>query len=184
METVLLQLFNLTGEVMPTAWSRSHSEPFKAGDTQQPGNYRGITLVRSAARCSRTSCGSAWKRRWPCTKRRPRSDRSSCADQQFVLARIGQEAGKAGKTLYTFFDPRKAYDTVWRDGLFYKLLKKGRRQAGMSPAGYVRKDEFTSASERSAVGCLPLAKELDKGTPSTLLFDIYIDDPLSARMRH
>jgi hypothetical protein len=53
-----------------------------------------------------------------------------------------------------------------------------------SPAGYVRKDEFTSASERSAVGCLPLAKELDKGTPSTLLFDIYIDDLLSARMRH
>jgi hypothetical protein len=47
METVLLQLFNWlwTGEVMPTAWSRSHSEPFKAGDTQQPGNYRGITLV-------------------------------------------------------------------------------------------------------------------------------------------
>jgi hypothetical protein len=27
--------------------------------------------------------------------------------------------------LYTFFDLRKAYDTVWRDGLFYKLLKKG-----------------------------------------------------------
>jgi hypothetical protein len=47
---------------------------------------------------------------------------------------------------------------MWRDGLFYKLLKKG---VDGKPAGY-RKDEFTSASERSAVGC-PLAKELDKG---------------------
>jgi hypothetical protein len=29
-----------------------------------------------------------------------------------------QEAGKANKTVYAFFlDVRKAYDTVWRDGL-------------------------------------------------------------------
>jgi hypothetical protein len=34
------------------------------------------------------------------------------------------EAGKANKTVYAFFlDVRKAYDTVWRDGLSAKLLE-------------------------------------------------------------
>jgi hypothetical protein len=66
-----------------------------------------------------------------------------CADQQFVLARIGQEV-RLERRCTRSLDLRKAYDTVWRDGLFYKLLKKGRRQALASPAGYVRKDEFTS----------------------------------------
>jgi hypothetical protein len=43
----------------------------------------------------------------------------------FVLTRILQEAGKANKTVYAFFlDVRKAYDTVWRDGLSAKLLRK------------------------------------------------------------
>jgi hypothetical protein len=37
-----------------------------------------------------------------------------------------QEAGKANKTVYAFFlDVRKAYDTVWRDGLSAKLLEEG-----------------------------------------------------------
>jgi hypothetical protein len=50
----------------------------------------------------------------------------SCTDNLFVLTRILQEAGKANKTVYAFFlDVRKAYDTVWRDGLSAKLLEKG-----------------------------------------------------------
>jgi hypothetical protein len=55
--------------------------------------------------------------------------------------------------------------------------ERGRRQALASPAGYVRKDEFTSASERSAVGCLPLAGG-GQGDPFDAAFDIYIDDLL------
>jgi hypothetical protein len=47
-----------------------------------------------------------------------------CADQQFVLARIGQEV-RLERRCTRSLDLRKAYDTVWRDGLFYKLLKKG-----------------------------------------------------------
>jgi hypothetical protein len=44
----------------------------------------------------------------------------------------------------------------------------------MSP-GICSKDEFTSASERSAVGCLPFGQGLDRGPPDAC-FDIYIDD--------
>jgi hypothetical protein len=48
----------------------------------------------------------------------------SCTDNLFVLTHP-QEAGKANKTVYAFFlDVRKAYDTVWRDGLSAKLLER------------------------------------------------------------
>jgi hypothetical protein len=57
----------------------------------------------------------------------------SCTDNLFVLTRILQEAGKANKTVYAFFlDVRKAYDTVWRDGLSAKLLEKGVESYGGS----------------------------------------------------
>jgi hypothetical protein len=48
----------------------------------------------------------------------------SCTDNLFVLTRILKEAG-TNKTVYAFFlDVRKAYDTVWRDGLSAKLLER------------------------------------------------------------
>jgi hypothetical protein len=45
-----------------------------------------------------------------------------------------------------------------------------------SPAGYVRKDEFTSAVNDQLSDAFPL-EELDKG-PLDAAFDIYIDDLL------
>jgi hypothetical protein len=61
------------------------------------------------------------------------------------------------------------------DGLFYKLLKKGVD----GKLWRVLRDMFAKTSsrvsERSAVGCLPLAKELDG---DLFAFDIYIDDLL------
>jgi hypothetical protein len=108
METVLLQLFNWlwTGEVMPTAWSQGVIVNL-SGDTQQPGNYRGITLVSI---CRKMFTNILRKRLETTVLHEAQAafrSKRSCADQQFVLARIGQEAGKAGKTLYTFFGPAK-----------------------------------------------------------------------------
>jgi hypothetical protein len=79
METVLLQLFNWlwTGEVMPTAWSQGVIVNL-SGDTQQPGNYRGITLVSICRKMFTNILRKRLKRR-SCTKRRPRSDRSAHA---------------------------------------------------------------------------------------------------------
>jgi hypothetical protein len=64
----------------------------------------------------------AWKRRWLCKK--ARRVPIEALTNNLSWPGIGQEAGKAGKTLYTFFGPA-AYDTVWRDGLFYKLPQEG-----------------------------------------------------------
>jgi hypothetical protein len=73
METVLLQLFNwLWRSHAHSLVPGSHSEPFKAGDTQQPGNYRGITLV-SICRKMFTNILRKRLETTVCTKRRPRS---------------------------------------------------------------------------------------------------------------
>jgi hypothetical protein len=57
-----------------------------------------------------------------CTRLRRRSE-AKILHNLFVLTRI-LKGCKANKTVYAFFlDVRKAYDTVWRDGLSAKLLE-------------------------------------------------------------
>jgi hypothetical protein len=93
-----------------------------------------------------------------------------------VLTRILQEAGKANKTVYAFFlDVRKAYDL--RDGLSAKLLEKGvdgklwrvLRDLAIKSTSQVRVNGDLSEA-------FPLSGSRPRGPPSTLLFDIFIDD--------
>jgi hypothetical protein len=83
------------------------------------GNYRS-PWYQSAARCLQTCCASAWSPK--CTHEAQAAFRSKRSCEQ--ACSHPQEAGKANKTVYAFFlDVRKAYDTVWRDGLSAKLLE-------------------------------------------------------------
>jgi exonuclease III len=180
---VLLKLVNWVWELetLPTAWSQGVIvNLFKAGDAQLPGNYRGITLVsicrkmftnmlrkRLESQVQLHEAQAAFR-----TKR-------SCTDNLFVLTRILQEAGKANKSVYAFFlDVRKAYDTVWRDGLSAKLLDKGvdgklwrvLRDLSSKSTSQVRVNGELSEA-------FPLSVGVGQGDPlSTLLFDIFIDD--------
>jgi hypothetical protein len=119
---LLLKLVNWVWELetLPTAWSQGVNL-FKAGDTQLPGNYR-ITLVsicrmftnmlrkRMESQVHLHGSGGVQKQR-------------SCTDNLFVLTHL-LRGWQANKTVYAFFlDVRKAYDTVWRDGLSAKLLE-------------------------------------------------------------
>ena len=48
------------------------------------------------------------------------------ADHVFTIKTLIDKYQNAGKRLYMcFIDFKKAYDTIWREGLFYKLLKQG-----------------------------------------------------------
>ena len=50
----------------------------------------------------------------------------SCADQLFILTEVLAEHRQAGKKVVAcFIDVRKAYDRVWRDGLWKALWQKG-----------------------------------------------------------
>lgn len=106
---------------------------FKKGDRADPGNYRGITLLDVVgkfytmilntrlmswmeAHNSLHSCQAGFRRG------------RSCADHIFNLSEIIQSRIRQGLPTYIFFrDVKKAFDTVWRDGLFYKLWDMGIR---------------------------------------------------------
>ena len=49
-----------------------------------------------------------------------------CADQIFVLRSVAELRKKQGlKTVIAFLDVKKAYDTVWREGLWKKMRGYG-----------------------------------------------------------
>ena len=50
----------------------------------------------------------------------------SCIDNVYTLCELVQGRLREGKTTYAFFlDVQKAYDMVWRDGLWLKLWDMG-----------------------------------------------------------
>ena len=50
----------------------------------------------------------------------------SCADQVFVLRNVLEMRRKQGlDSVVAFLDVRKAYDTVWREGLWWKMRRYG-----------------------------------------------------------
>jgi hypothetical protein len=145
---------------------------FKAGDTQLPGNWDhpGINLpqdvykhVKRRVQVHLHEAQAAFR------------SKRSCTDNLFVLTRILQEAGN-NKTVYAFFlDVRKAYDTVWRDGLSAKLLEKVDGKLWR----VLRDLAIKSTSQVRVNGDLSEAFpewRRPRG-PHLLLFDIFIDDP-------
>ena len=100
---------------------------FKKGDKEDPGNYRGITLlsvvgkvfckilndrlVQYLDKSSKIHEGQAGFRAGRC-----------CIDNIFTLNELIQGRLKEGKKTFSFFlDIQKAYDSVWRNGLWLKL---------------------------------------------------------------
>ena len=134
MVQLLGQLFSVIWreEIVPPQWREGLIvNIFKKGDKEDPGNYRGITLLSVVGKvfCKVLNDrlvkyldngqvlheGQAGFR----VKR-------SCVDNIFTLNEIVQGRLKEDKRTYAFFlDIQKAYDTVWHDGLWYKLWNSG-----------------------------------------------------------
>ncbi|CAB1107530.1 unnamed protein product [Ectocarpus sp. CCAP 1310/34] len=121
---VLLYNWVWKNEYTPTRWREGVVVNLrKKGDKTDPGNYRGITLLNTVGNvfCKllndrivgvleqehSISEGQAGFRK-----------KRGCVDHAFMGGRIIQGRKRARKPTYCFFlDVKKAYDTVWRNGL-------------------------------------------------------------------
>ena len=134
MEQALWILFNriFATESIPSDWTRSLIFPiYKDGDRKDPNNYRGISLLsvvckmytsilsqRIASWCDKQHCISEEQAGF-------REDRST-VDQLFVLTEIIEDRReKKLETHCCFLDIKKAFPSVWRDGMWKRLLDIG-----------------------------------------------------------
>ncbi len=184
----LQKVFNniIMYEDLPRSWSIGYLVPiFKKGNSMDPDNYRGISVVSCLAKLfskilnnrllkflridNKLSCyqiGFTEKKR--------------TSDHIFVLKCILEEAKNKRQPVFgCFVDLKKAFDTVWRDGLFYKLLfhyKLSNKFVRLLQSMYsnlhgrVKIDQLQSSD-------IPLSIGLRQGCNlSPHLFNLYVDD--------
>lgn len=124
-------LFNLilSTEETPRQWSTGYIIPvYKAGCEQDKSNYRGISITS----CLGKLFGLIINNRLTdflndtnvlCKEQIGFQKGKRTSDHIFTLKCIIEEAKSKKKPVYgCFVDLKKAYDTVWRSGLYYKLL--------------------------------------------------------------
>ena len=134
MKESLLILFQKMwqGERIPRDWARGVIVPiFKDGEKNNVDNYRGITLLsvvgKLYTRILNTRLSNWFEKEKKIVEEQGgfRAKRST-SEQIFILREIIQARRKKRKRTYCcFLDIRKAYDTVFREGLWKRMIEKG-----------------------------------------------------------
>ena len=115
-------------EVIPKQWRQGLiASLFKKGDAEDPGNYRGITLLNMVGKLFCKILNTRLVIRLESEKALHEGqagfrEERSCIDNIFTLNEVIQGRMREGKHTYAFFlAVQKAFDTVWHDGLWFKL---------------------------------------------------------------
>ena len=128
------KLFNWIREVerLPKRWLRGIIVTlFKKGSREDPGNYRGISLL---CHIGKLFAKLISKRLYDyledagkiCDEQGGFRRKRSTIDQAYILHETLMRRKHQGKSTFCFFlDVRKAFDTVWQDGLWKKLYVNG-----------------------------------------------------------
>ena len=158
----------------------------KKGDREDPANYRGITLLCVVGK---EFCKILNYRLVQCLDKEGalhegqagfRINRS-CMDNVYTLNEIVQGRLREDKKTYAFFlDIQKAYDSVWHDGLWYKLWDMGvkgrmwrviKKMYVSSKSGVLlegEKSDMFTIEQGVAQGC----------SLSPILFSVFVNDLL------
>ena len=123
-----------TEEGIPKQWRQGLIVSlYKKGDAEDPGNYRGITLLNVVGKLFCKILNNRLVIRLESEKALHEGQagfraKRSCVDNVFTLNEIIQGRIREGKHTYAFFlDVQKAFDTVWHDGLWFRLWELGVR---------------------------------------------------------
>ena len=159
----LLKLFNsiIKTETVPMSWGVGLICPIhKSGDRSDPNNYRGITSSNNISKLFNRILNERLVKYLQ--KKKILSEEqigfkrgARTSDHMFVLKTIIDYHKYRKLAVFTcFIDLKKAFDTVWRTGMMFKLLK-----AGIS-------SKFVS-----------IVKDLYKKTKNMVLVKGYISNP-------
>ncbi len=117
-------------EAVPESWGHGYIVPlFKSGSVLEPNNYRGITI---SSCLSKVFISIMHERLYSflqvnsimCREQIGFIKKARTSDHLFVLKTIIDKLKKSNKRLYAcFVDLKKAFDTIWREALFYKMYK-------------------------------------------------------------
>ena len=185
LHSVILKFINRCweNEVIPETWRcRTIISLYKAGTPEEPGNYRGITVLSVFRKLFGTLLTLRLQNNVNLHESQAafRNGRG-CIGHIYTFARIVRAAARKHGPLYAFFlDIRKAYDTVWRDGLMFKLLKKGvTGRLGRVVSQPLLKSQSRVRFEHHTPPYFPISLGVGQGDPlSIFLFDVCIDDLL------
>ena len=168
-------------ETVPKQWREGLIvNLFKKGDRQDPGNYRGIALLSVVGK---VFCKLLNNRLVQCLDKGGalhegqagfRVNRS-CMDNVYTLNEIVQ-----GRIKKHMLDVQKAYDTVWRDGLWLKLWDmgvKGRMWRVIKKMYEASRITVLLEGEKSAM--FSVEQGVAQGCSlSPILFSVFINDLL------
>ena len=119
-------------ERVPEQWLEGIIFPiYKQGDKRDPYNYRGISLLSVVSKIYEMVLYrrlGEWCEKMGVIREEQGGFRAGrgCVDQIFILDTLLNSRGRR-RTYCCFIDIKKAYDTVWRKGLWKCLWDKGIR---------------------------------------------------------
>lgn len=188
----LQKLFNsiLSSGKFPSEWCLGYISPiYKNGCKDDPSNYRGITINSCVGKLFTKLLNIRLEkflkeRGIICEEQIGFTKGKRTADHMFILKTlVDQHTKKGSKPLYTcFVDFRRAFDTVWHTGLFYKLRKYG----VSNKFYYLLKDMYkqtklcVKVNKDQVTGFFPSSVGVRQGdNMSPNLFKIFLNDFVS-----
>ena len=166
----------------PKDWRRAIMFPFhKKGSRSVCKNYRGISLLSVPGKVFGTILNDRMR---SITEGKLMEEQvgfrpgRGCAENVFVIRQLGEKMLERGKKLYAaFLDLEKAYDRVWRAGL-WEALKKYGVQGRLLRAiqGLYQDSEAAVKVGEETTDWFKVQRGVRQGCPmSPWLFNIYLD---------
>ena len=185
----LLKLFNeiFRQGIYPQQWCTGIiTSIFKAGDPQDPNNYRGLTITSCLGKVYNIILNSRLEKYIEDKNIIPDNQigfrkKARTSDHMFILKTLMEKyvTNKNSRPLYLcFVDFKKAYDSVWHEGLMLKLLHHNVRGLFFKSVQSMYRRSLACIKHQ---GCMSEKFRCGVGVRqgdvmSPLLFNLYISD--------